>query len=341
MISLLLAPQSGAHRRGAYRDSDQLIAFEHLGERNDYVKLIGCTGYTFLSSYFGHLLSLSKKLLYWHCSFSTCDCDCDPLQLKGKGEGWKVKPNSSDVSLGQVLSKSNGIERKSGIHLCFNFKPKCTIFVIGLPKWKFSSNNHHHHQHYALIIIITVGVLTIIKGLGANPITPWCKNSSTQSSLHRNSHLQQPDHQHPCTHRILTIDTTTLQKYQSCCRFSHWESIGTKYECHNLLLCRCMLSRTSSDAKGAIGCYLGTDYESHPLHPCHWPLRVHSWLVTCVSYGKDAKGGLAWAWDVDETCPLLLPIVDLCCAGNILTPTICNSAACCLGSKIHLQHSFS
>ena len=100
-----------------------------------------------------------------------------------------------------------------------NFKPKCTIFVFGLPKWKFCSNNHHHHQHYA---IITVGVLTIIKGLGANPITPWCKNSSTQSSLHRNSHLQQPDHQHPCTHRILTVDTTTtLQKYQSCCRFSH------------------------------------------------------------------------------------------------------------------------
>ena len=84
MISLLLAPQSGAHRRDAYRDSDQLIAFEHLGERNDYVKLIGYTGYTFLSSYFGHLLSLSKKLLYWHCSFSTRDCqDFYPSQLKG------------------------------------------------------------------------------------------------------------------------------------------------------------------------------------------------------------------------------------------------------------------
>ena len=145
----------------------------------------------------------------------------------------------------------------------------------------------------------------------------------------------------PIVFSLLTRPLCNNTKVAVDSHIALWESIGTKYECHNLLLCRCMLLRTSSDAKGAIGCYLGTDYESHPLHSCHWPLRVHSWLVTCVSYGKDAKGGLAWAWDVDETCPLLLPIVDLCCAGNILTPTICNSAACCLGSKIHLQHSFS
>ena len=141
---------------------------------------------------------------------------------------------------------------------------------------------------------------------------------------------------------VFSLLTQPLCKNTKVAVDSHialWESIGTKYECHNLLLCRCMLLRTSSDAKGAIGCYLGTDYESHPLHPCHWPLRVHSWLVTCVSYGKDAKGGLAWAWDVDETCPLLLPIVDLCCAGNILTPTICNSAACCLGQIVRLKQN--